>query len=236
MEPQAETLLDGAARLYDGAGRYDRHFARSKIRRDPAYLAVLRGGWLPDRGALVDLGCGRGLLLALLASARERFARGLWPREFPPPPSLDLHGIERREDHVEVARGALAGRAQVEQGDLLDAALPACSAIVLLDVLFYLGAGAQLDALRTAVAALEPGGVLLVREADADAGLGFRVTRGAERALEVLRGRAASRLHYRSAAEWAMLLRSLGLTVSVEPMSAGTPFANMLFICKKDEG
>jgi hypothetical protein len=69
MQTRAESLLEEAVRLYGSAPRFDRHFARAKLRRDPVYLAVLRGGWLPDRGTLLDLGCGRGLLLALLAVA-----------------------------------------------------------------------------------------------------------------------------------------------------------------------
>jgi SAM-dependent methyltransferase len=237
MHPHAEALLDGAARLYGDASRYERRFVRSKLRHDPLYLSVLRGGWLPDRGTLLDLGCGRGLLLALLACARERHAQGGWPADWPAPPAqLELQGIERREDHALLAQRALEGRARISRGDILDGGFPGCSAVVLLDVLLYLGERGQRDVLARAAAALEPGGVLLLREADAAAGLSFQVTRCAERTLEVLRGRLASRLHYRTTEQWKRLLRSQGLSVAAEPMSAGTPFANVLFVCTKSKG
>jgi hypothetical protein len=87
--------------------------------------------------------------------------------------------------------------------------------------------------LEKAAAALEPGGLLLLREADAGAGLAFLATQWSERLLEVLRGRLRNRLHYRSAAEWSGLLESLGFSVAEEPMSAGTPFANVLFRCRR---
>ena len=59
------------------------------------------------------------------------------------------------------------------------------------------------------------------------------MTRWSERVLEILRGRLRDRLHYRSAVQWTGVLESLGFSVAAEPMSAGTPFANVLFVCKK---
>lgn len=237
MEPRLESLIEAASRPYLEAGRFHWHFARAKLKRDPAFLAVLRRGWLPDRGILVDVGCGRGLLLALIAAARERHAAGEWPDGYPPPPaSLELHGIELLEGHARVARRALAGRARVALGDIRAGGLPVCSAIAMLDVLMYLEESDQEKVLRSAAAALQRGGLMLLREADAGAGLAFRVTRWSERALEALRGRPRSRLHYRPAQEWALLLESLGFAVSAEPMSAGTPFANVLFVCTKRKG
>lgn len=234
MEPQVRTLLDATTRPYIGAGTYAWHFARGKLRHDPVFFSLLRRGWLPDRGSLLDLGCGRGLLLALLVAAREQFRSGQWPPDLPPPPlNLGLQGIDLQDDHVRAARWALDGRARVTRGDIRDGGFPACSAVVLLDVLLYMEEREQVQVLRKAAAALEPDGLLLLREADAAAGFAFRVTRWSERMLEVMRRRALSRLHYRSATQWAGLLESLGFSVSAEPMSQGTPFANVLYRCRK---
>ncbi len=234
MSPGHRDLLAEAARPYLAVGAADRPFARNKLRFDPFFLALLRRGCLPDRGTLLDLGCGRGLLLALLAAARERYLAGQWLPDLPRPPlNLSLHGIEARADHAEAARRALDGRARVAQGDVCKGGFPPCSAAVIIDVLLYLGERDQELLLRRAAAALEPGGVLLVREADAGAGPAFHVTWLGERALEIARGRPRSRLCYRTATEWIALLESTGFTVDSEPMSAGTPFANVLFVCKK---
>ena len=234
MSPQHEALLGAAARPYFGIGTFAWQFGRNKLRFDPVYSMLLQHGYLPDRGTLVDLGCGQGLLLALLVAARDQFGGGWWPPGWPPPPlNLVLHGIEIDPDRASVAQRVLVNQARVTRHDIRDATLPPCSAIVLIDVLMYMEEGDQFRVLQKAAAALEPGGLLLVREADAGAGPAFLVTRWSERLLEILRGRLRNRLHYRSATQWAGLIESLGFSVSVAPMSAGTPFANMLFVARK---
>lgn len=237
MVPQHKALLDAAARPYLGVNASAWQFARNKLRFDPVFSTLLQHGRLPDRGVLLDLGCGRGLLLALLVAARDQFGRGQWPPDWPPPPlNLVLQGIELETDRASVAQRALVDVAQVSRQDVREAAFPPCSAVVLLDVLMYLEERDQLRVLERAAAALEPGGVLVLREADAGAGFAFRVTRWSERLLEMLRGRLRDRLHYRGAAQWAGLLEALGFSVVAEPMSAGTPFANVLFVCTKSKG
>ena len=234
MVPHNRTLLDEAARPYLGANASAWWFARGKLRLDPVFSALLRLGCLPDRGTLLDLGCGRGLLLALLVESRNRFRRGQWPPGWPPPPlNLTLQGIEIDPDRASAAQRALVNQARVTQQDIRDAAFPPCTAVVLLDVLLYLEEREQVRVLEKIAAALEPGGLLLLREADAGAGFAFRVTRWSERVLEILRGRLRDRLHYRGAVQWSGLLETLGFSVDAEPMSAGTPFANILFVCKK---
>ena len=234
MSRQHKALLDAAARPYFGSNAPAWRFARNKLRFDPVFFTLLQRGCLPDRGTLLDLGCGQGLLLALLVAARDQFRCGQWPPAWPPPPlNLILQGIELDPDRASLAQRVLVNQAQVTRHDIRDAVLPPCSAVVLLDVLMYLEERDQLRVLEKAAAALGPGGLLLVREADAGAGFAFRVTRWSERLLEILRGRLRDRLHYRSAIQWAGLLESLGFSVGVESMSAGTPFANMLFVARK---
>jgi len=234
MRPQIRLLLEAATQPYRRAGRHAMHFARGKLRHDPVYFFLLQRGLLPDRGNLLDLGCGQGILLSLLKAAKEQYQAGQWPQDWPPPPlRLGLRGIELREDQAQVARSALGGSVQVDQRDLRDLELPPCSVIVLLDVLLYLAEAEQARVIAAAAAALEPGGLLLLREADAGAGLAFRLTRWGERIAGALRGEFARRLYYRRAAHWAAELAALRFEVSAEPMSKGTPFANVLFVARK---
>jgi len=234
MDLRIRQLSEAAARPYREAGRFARHFARGKLRHDPVFLALLRRGLLPDRGSLLDIGCGQGLLLSLLNAAKEQYQAGVWPPDWPAPPMhLALRGIDLHAQRVQLARRALGSSAQVDLRDLRALDFRPCSVIVFLDVLFYLGAAEQARAIEKAAAALEPGGLLLLREADAGAGFAFQATKWSERLACALRGEFGRQLRYHSAAHWMAELAGRGLAVEALPMSEGTPFANVLFVARK---
>lgn len=235
--PDVEALIDETSRRYIPAGVFAWEFTRGKLRHDPLYFALLARGDLPREGLLLDLGCGRGILMSLLATARDQAARGIFPAGWTAPsPDLRFHGIEGRAKIAEAARRALGGEATIETADLCGlrpGALPAAAAVFLLDVLHYLAADEQEKLLDLAVAALAPGGVLVLREADAAAGPAFARTRAAERLAALARGHLRQRFAYRSAAGWTALLAARGLAVTALPMSGGTPFANVLLAARR---
>jgi uncharacterized protein (DUF2062 family)/trans-aconitate methyltransferase len=236
-EPRVHDLLEETAYRYLGNGMFDWEFVRGKLRHDPVYLQVLRQGLLPSGGRLLDLGCGRGILMSLLVTARDRYTRGLHPEGWAPPPAaLELHGIETSPKAARAARAALGGEARIDVADLRtdfeNTELPPARTVLLLDVLHYLPAEAQEDLLRKIAGALEPGGLLLIRDADADAGRRFIATRIQERACALARRHWKQRFHYRSAREWRQLLESAGFTVDLQPMGMGTPYGNVLLTAK----
>ncbi len=234
MDPQLKPLFEAATRPYVAAGKYAWHFARGKLRHDPVFFSLLRRGLLPDRGSLLDLGCGQGILLSLLKAAKEQYQAGLWPHDWPAPPlNLGSRGIELSERQVRAARLALGDGVQVVQGDLRELELPECSVITMLDVLFYLAKEEQERLLDKAAGALAGGGLLLVRETDAGGGFAFAMSRWSERFAAALRGEFRPQLHYRSAAEWIAELAGRGFSVEAQPMSEGTPFSNVLFVARK---
>src|SRR5512134_437539 len=167
-----EAIVAAAGGAYAGAGRGAVHFARGKLRHDPVFRAILARGLVPDGARLVDLGCGQGVLIAFLHAARACFEAGEWPQEWPPPPRLaSARGVDLRRRAIAAARTAVGNRAAFEVGDVRHAAIPACDAIAILDVLHYLPPEDQERVLARCAAALSPAGVLLLRIGDADAGL-----------------------------------------------------------------
>jgi len=235
-EPERNALLEEAAYSYLGTGMFNWEFVRGKLRHDPVYFHLLRPGVLPLQPGdhLLDLGCGRGIVFALLLAARGRAERGEYPADWgPPPPFLRFYGIEERAKAVDVACQALGVDAHIEADDLCTAPLPPADAVLLLDVLHYLPAAAQEDLLARAAATLSPGGLILLRDADAGGGWRFTATRLQERLTALARRHWRQRFHYRSRAAWSRHLESLGFEVRVEPMGKGTPYANVLLTARK---
>ncbi|HLX07900.1 MAG TPA: DUF2062 domain-containing protein [Thermoanaerobaculia bacterium] len=229
--PAVEALIEATAHRYLGAGLIQCEIVRGKLRHDPVYFALLRDGALPSRGRLLDLGCGRGIALALLASAGDRGDHGDTAAGWPTPPDLQLLGIEADPHPARVARAGLLGRAAIETADLLGAALPQVDAILLIDVLHYLPPADQQRLLAKVADALPHGGRLLVREADAGAGWRFQSIRLCERLTALWRRdwrQWRQGYHYRPQAEWIDLLAGRGLTAKAGPMGMGTPYANVL--------
>ncbi|HUO85797.1 MAG TPA: DUF2062 domain-containing protein, partial [Thermoanaerobaculia bacterium] len=237
-------LREAAAEPYLETGIRHWEFVRGKLRFDPVYRRLLDEGLLPRPGRLVDLGCGRGILLALLSAPVEEWrnarphsesTRAVRVRHVAPP-GMQFIGLELDARLARVARRALAGAATIEQANLVDCPIPSCATAVLLDVLHYLPAAAQEDLLDRVALALGPRGVLLLREADRDGGLGFRFTVGAERLRAFARGHFRQRFCFRSQAEWEELLRRRGLRVEALPVAEGSLFANVVLVAHRGGG
>jgi SAM-dependent methyltransferase len=227
-------LIAAAARRYTPAGRVAVGFARGKLRHDPVFVALLKQGLVPDGVRVLDLGCGQGVLLALLVAAREQYRAGCWPADWPAPPQrLALHGVECRPAAVRRARLALGAEAEIETADLRDATLPSGDVVVLLDVIHYLDKPAQERLLAAIADALPQGGLFLMRVGDVSARAAALATRIVDHLVTLVRSGELHPLHRRPLPEWAALLERLGFDVTVEPKSEGTPFANVLLVARK---
>ena len=230
MSVNFNALVDAATRPYARAGRYAYHFVRGKLRRDPVFRTILKNGLLPDEGCLIDLGCGLGLLSALLNEAQNQHQAGNWDPDWSTPPrNLEFQGIELQNWKVQAARQAFGDNGSICQGDIRTAELPDCSGAVILDVLLYLNAAEQREILQRIVRTLQPGGTLLLREGNAAGGLRHFVTSLVEHICCLWRGQGWQTLHYRTETEWIALLEELGFSVDSLPMNQGTPFSNVLF-------
>jgi len=228
-DPLFDRLAREAADRYVGTSIAAWEFARGKLRGDPLYREVLSGEWLPSGGRMLDIGCGQGLMLALLAEA-ERVARGgLAPpgRRFPC--FERMVGIEMRAHRARLARAALGSDADIIEGDARSEWGGAYRTILFFDVLHMMPKADQDAVLSAAVRALEPGGVILVREADASAGWRFRAVQIGNRLTALTSKAWRQELAFRTVDEWRECFVRLGLDVEEAPAGTGTPFANYLF-------
>jgi hypothetical protein len=92
---------------------------------------------------------------------------------------------------------------------------------------------AQERLLERIAAALEPGGAVVIREADASGGLGFLAVRAGNRLKALATGNWKQRFAFRERDEWLRLLTRLGLAVQSQGAGTGTPFANLLVVGRR---
>lgn len=128
--------------------------------RQRAYLAIR---WLvcpfdrvlalvPDRGRLLDVGCGSGIWLTYLAQER---------------PGLELHGVDPDARKLTLARrSGLAPRFHLHEGLLEDVPAAAFDVVTVLDVLCLVPDEVKAAILRASFRALSPGGTIVLKDAD----------------------------------------------------------------------
>jgi len=201
---------------YAKARAADRHYVACKLHWDP--ITRLLGELPIDWGSVLDIGCGRGQLgLLLIELERIRVMAGI---------DWDAHKIE-------IAQQAAGTDATFELGDLTTVQLAPCQTALLIDVLHYLAAGAQIQLLKQISDQLVPGGALVVRDVDARHTWRSRLTRFFEvlgTRLQINRGR---QLCFRSSGQLRSLLQQLGFTIVDVIAMPGLTLDNVLIIARK---
>jgi len=220
---------------YRQAGSFAWHFARGKLGRDPVFRGLVERGLIgAQRTRVLDIGCGQGLFVSLLAAMSDMQAQGRWPAAWAPTPaSATYTGIELMPRDIERATRSLGHIAPAPHfvcGDMCTADFPGCDLVVILDVLHYVDLQAQEDVLRRVRDALAPSGRLLLRVGDAASRRGFAISQWVDRTVTRIRGHRVSPTWGRTVADWRALLERLGFAVQALPMSEGTPFANVLLV------
>ncbi len=222
-----------ASRPYRRGGLFAWGFARGKLGMDPVFRHMLRAGLIPPQARVLDIGCGQGLLASLLRACHAVSDEGRWPADWAAAPvGARVTGIEMMPRDIDRARAALGDAAQFVCGDMRRVPFPDVDAVVILDVLHYVTVAEQNEVLARVRRALSPGGVLLLRVGDAASRPGFLMSQWVDAVVTSVRGHRVLPQFCRTLAEWKSQLESLGFDVTSEPMSKGTPFANVLLIAK----
>lgn len=229
-------LLDAATAPYRSAGVADYYWARGKLAGDPIFPALLEHSVFADGARVLDLGCGRGLLAAWLLAAERMAAQGRWDAPLTPPKALQFRGVELVAREVRCGNAVLqplyGDRVAFDAGDMRSADLGAIDVVAMLDVLHYIPHAEQELLLDRVRAALGSGGLLLTRVNDASGGWRFRFSQWIDRRIAALQGHRFARTWCRPLSEWRLAFESRGFVVEALPMSSGTPFANVMLICR----
>ena len=196
-----------------------RRYVRGKLKWDPLFEAIaplLAGSSRP----LLDIGCGLGLLGQYL---RERGAR------------MPYLGVDPDGAKIEEARAAaMAGALDIDFATLDASSLPAFGGdVALIDVLHYLPADLQRQALANAAARVAPGGLLVIRNVLRDDSWRYRLTVAEERFAAALGWMRFATGHFPRREDIESPLASLGFDVSVEPLWGATPFNSYLIVARR---
>jgi cyclopropane fatty-acyl-phospholipid synthase-like methyltransferase len=229
-----QQLLLAAAAPYRSAGRFAWHFARGKLGWDPVFRHVLREGLIAPGSRILDIGCGQGLLASLLRASQALAERGTWPNHWAPAPrGAHVTGIELMPRDVARAQAAIGRSADFICGDMRKVDFPPVDVVVILDVLHYITVPEQDQVLVRVREALDTNrGTLLLRVGDAARKRGFWASQWVDAVVTFVRGHRVVPQYGRTLAQWIAQLQSLGFTVQSQPMSQGTPFANVLLVAR----
>jgi SAM-dependent methyltransferase len=227
-------IAAAAAARYREVDGHAYRFARSKLRRDAAFRTLLERGLIPRGARVLDLGCGQGLLAALLVEAGRAADQGRWPASWPPAPAgATVTGVDLLAADIARARAALDGAAEFVLGDMRVPPSQTYDIVVFLDTLHYIAPADQVALLGRASACLRAGGTLLLRVHDDAAPLRAALGRWVDRCTSALRGNGFRRVHGRSVADWCAQLEMLGLHTTAHRVDGRAPFANRLIVASK---
>jgi 1-acyl-sn-glycerol-3-phosphate acyltransferase len=128
-------------------------YCRIKVRLEGNYKAF--ESYLPEKGNIVDVGCGYGFLSLML---------GLMSKE------REITGIDYDNEKINIANNCVSKneRTAFIHADVTQYAFTNADAFIINDVLHYLKPGQQVALIENCVNKLNKNGVMIIRDADAD--------------------------------------------------------------------
>jgi uncharacterized protein (DUF2062 family)/trans-aconitate methyltransferase len=203
-------------RLFATCPPRDRGFVRWKVRLDRIFKILVKEDL--GRGPAVDLGCGYGIALGLIAFQDQQ---------------RRLVGCDLSQRRIQSARQALAHlNAQLSVEDVRTFELGEAGLILIVDVLQYLNAAEQLALLERCCSALLPGGRLMFRVHDREKRLTSKLSVAFDRVIFFLQRNRENPVVL-SAAEYRRVLERAGMQVREQPFVNRLPLAHILFTAVK---
>jgi len=176
------------------------------------------GQYLPERGRVLDLGCGFGLFSLYYASIR---------------PGLRLEGFDRNARRIAMARAAARklGLANVryEAGDVMDfRGVEAFDAAYMLDIVHHIPEEAVRPLLEQVAKILPAGGRLLIKDVDRRPAYKRWFTHALDKVMD-----PGSPVRYWDAEALTRLLGEVGFSVHRHLMVDFLPYPHILYICER---
>ncbi len=176
------------------------------------------GQYLPERGRVLDLGCGFGLFSLYYASVR---------------PGLRLEGFDRNPRRIAMARAAAQklglGNVRYEAGDVMDfRADEAFDAAYMLDIIHHIPEEAVRPLLEQVAKILSAGGRLLIKDVDRRPAYKRWFTHALDKVMD-----PGTPVRYWDAEELTRLLDEVGFTVHRHLMVDILPYPHILYICER---
>jgi 2-polyprenyl-3-methyl-5-hydroxy-6-metoxy-1,4-benzoquinol methylase len=185
------------------------------------YLCPMQklASYVPQTGAIMDLGCGHGMFTQLLA--RESNQR-------------EVIGVDLDARKIEIARQVSLPNLRFILGDVADVDLPPVQAVTILDVFYLIPYEVQERLLAAAAARLAPDGVIVLKEMAETPRWKVRLNWLEETlAVKILHITQGSEFYFRPCADWQKLLGDLGFQVETIPLDHGYYHPHIVFIGRK---
>ncbi len=176
------------------------------------------GQYLPERGRVLDLGCGFGLFSLYYASVR---------------PGLEIQGLDLNPRRIAMARAA-AGRlglanVRYEIGNVMDfRGGGPVDAAYMLDIVHHIPEDTVRPLLEQVAKVLPPGRLLLIKDVDTQPAYKRWFTHALDWLMD-----PGTPVRYWGAEELQRLLEDVGFTVRRHLMVDFLPYPHILYICER---
>jgi 2-polyprenyl-3-methyl-5-hydroxy-6-metoxy-1,4-benzoquinol methylase len=177
--------------------------------------------YVPNKGFIVDLGCGHGLFACLLREAS---------------PTRRVLGMDLDARKIEIARGAIRDTQwlRFEVGDIVSTPPPKCDAVTIVDVLYLLPFEQQEQVLKNAASALGEATPLIVKAQEKRRDPRYALTYAQEIvtvSLGLTRG-GRDRFFFPTREEALAMFERAGFFVDVVEMPL-RPYTDVLYLARK---
>lgn len=217
MATAGGALLRETLALYDDAPPIDRAFVRVR-----AFLSDLPAieRHAPRAGAILDLGCGHGLVANLLALGS---------------PARDVTGIDIATAKIAAARRTVGARSNIRfaVADATTYRGGPYAAITVADVFYLIPPPLQRDLLAACARMLAPDGVLIWKSQVRRPRWKYAITYGQEWLMTNLGPTEGGGLHFLDTDESLDALRAAGLRAVALPLRSWRPYTDVLFLAHK---